>query len=420
VEKIVYVDKEVEVEKFVEVPVERIVHVDKIVEVERIVEKPVEVEKLVYVDKIIEVERIKEVPIERIVEVDRVVEVEKIVYVDRIVEVPMKDRSLNASIGSGLPPVLSDMGLYRYNASNSSDGLPILNGTRELGAPFQRESQDSAPTSPSDTTFPSLPQDRTRPPTFIIPPPPNMPPPAGITVRKVSMPPPRPLSPPPPEVYQRSITPVNGQRSNLLVPGQGSLRAMPPPNASRSSISKAKGSNSSSFGSTSGGASKSMAEFGLQPTGGSLAARTNVRKKADFVLNSHASLASSTFSGRSHRDRAPSIDSSHSSEALHSDALPQESMGGEAMGPGGTTPSTDPQVIFAITQTMIGEFLYKYTRKTMGKGHSDKRHKRFFWVHPYTKTLYWSSADPGSTGTQESSAKSGEFSSFFRLRFCSK
>ncbi|KAL7417325.1 meiotic cell cortex C-terminal pleckstrin homology-domain-containing protein [Mrakia frigida] len=298
------------------------------------------------------------------------------------------------------------MGLYRYDASTSSDGLPVQNGQRDLGAFFQQDSQDSAPTSPSDTTFPSLPQDRSRPPTFIIPPPPNMPPPAGITVRKVSMPPPRPLSPPPPEVYQRSITPVNGQRSNLLVPGQGSVRAMPPPNTSRPSISKAKGSQSSSFRSTSGGASRSMAEFGIQPTGGSLAARTNVRKKADFVVNSHASLASSTFSGRSHRDRAPSIDSSHSSEAPHSDALPQESMGGAATGPGGTTPSTDPQVIFAITQTMIGEFLYKYTRKTMGKGHSDKRHKRFFWVHPYTKTLYWSSADPGSTGTQESSAKS--------------
>jgi hypothetical protein len=55
---------------------------------------------------------------------------------------------------------------------------------------------------------------------------------------------------------------------------------------------------------------------------------------------------------------------------------------------------------------MIGEFLYKYTRKTIGKGHGQTRHKRFFWVHPYTKTLYWSSADPGSSNVSESSAKS--------------
>ncbi|KAI0066900.1 hypothetical protein BV25DRAFT_1820014 [Artomyces pyxidatus] len=55
---------------------------------------------------------------------------------------------------------------------------------------------------------------------------------------------------------------------------------------------------------------------------------------------------------------------------------------------------------------MIGEFLYKYTRRAIGKGHGEKRHKRFFWVHPYTKTLYWSSADPGSSNVSESSAKS--------------
>jgi hypothetical protein len=71
--------------------------------------------------------------------------------------------------------------------------------------------------------------------------------------------------------------------------------------------------------------------------------------------------------------------------------------------------STDPTIIHAITQTMIGEFLYKYTRRTIGKGHGQTRHRRFFWVHPYTKTLYWSSADPGSSNVSESSAKSGSF-----------
>ena len=71
--------------------------------------------------------------------------------------------------------------------------------------------------------------------------------------------------------------------------------------------------------------------------------------------------------------------------------------------------ATDPAIIHAITQTMIGEFLYKYTRKTIGKGHGERRHKRFFWVHPYTRTLYWSSADPGSANVSESSAKSGTY-----------
>jgi len=68
--------------------------------------------------------------------------------------------------------------------------------------------------------------------------------------------------------------------------------------------------------------------------------------------------------------------------------------------------STDPAVIHAITQTMIGEFLYKYTRRAIGKGYGERRHRRFFWVHPYTRTLYWSSADPTSSSVTESSAKS--------------
>ena len=79
----------------------------------------------------------------------------------------------------------------------------------------------------------------------------------------------------------------------------------------------------------------------------------------------------------------------------------------QPLGVPGAGGSTDPAIIHAITQTMIGEFLYKYTRKAIGKGHGERRHKRFFWVHPYTKTLYWSSADPGSSNVSESSAKSG-------------
>ena len=69
---------------------------------------------------------------------------------------------------------------------------------------------------------------------------------------------------------------------------------------------------------------------------------------------------------------------------------------------------TDSYIIHAISQTMIGEFLYKYPRKAIGKGYTERRHRRFFWVHPYTKTLYWSSTDPGSSSVSDSSAKSGQ------------
>ncbi|KAI4178582.1 MAG: hypothetical protein LQ346_007398 [Caloplaca aetnensis] len=67
---------------------------------------------------------------------------------------------------------------------------------------------------------------------------------------------------------------------------------------------------------------------------------------------------------------------------------------------------TDPRMIQAITQTMIGEFLWKYTRKA-GRGEmSSNRHRRFFWIHPYTRTLYWSDRDPSTAGRAEMKAKS--------------
>ncbi|CEI85619.1 hypothetical protein RMCBS344292_00078 [Rhizopus microsporus] len=46
-----------------------------------------------------------------------------------------------------------------------------------------------------------------------------------------------------------------------------------------------------------------------------------------------------------------------------------------------------------------------HTRRYVGGGISENKHRRFFWVHPYTKTLYWSSIEPGVDGS-ESKAKS--------------
>lgn len=79
----------------------------------------------------------------------------------------------------------------------------------------------------------------------------------------------------------------------------------------------------------------------------------------------------------------------------------------DGMGMGqGFHPNTDPRMIQAITQTMIGEMMWKYTRKA-GRGEmSSTRHRRFFWVHPYTRTLYWSDRDPASANRAELKSKS--------------
>ena len=74
--------------------------------------------------------------------------------------------------------------------------------------------------------------------------------------------------------------------------------------------------------------------------------------------------------------------------------------------PQGISPSTDPRMIQAITQTMIGEMMWKYTRKA-GRGEmSSTRHRRFFWVHPYTRTLYWSDRDPATADRAQLKSKS--------------
>ncbi|RJE24091.1 hypothetical protein PHISCL_03580 [Aspergillus sclerotialis] len=74
--------------------------------------------------------------------------------------------------------------------------------------------------------------------------------------------------------------------------------------------------------------------------------------------------------------------------------------------PHGYSAGTDPRMIQAITQTMIGEFLWKYTRKTVTGDMSSTRHRRYFWVHPYTRTLYWSEHAPQSAGKAELKTKS--------------
>ncbi|KAK9493885.1 meiotic cell cortex C-terminal pleckstrin homology-domain-containing protein [Lipomyces doorenjongii] len=57
-----------------------------------------------------------------------------------------------------------------------------------------------------------------------------------------------------------------------------------------------------------------------------------------------------------------------------------------------------PLMLQAITQTMIGEYLWKYTRRKGRQTLSENRHKRYFWVHPYTRTLYWSDKNPSAGG----------------------
>ncbi|KAG0017795.1 hypothetical protein BGZ81_010528 [Podila clonocystis] len=112
--------------------------------------------------------------------------------------------------------------------------------------------------------------------------------------------------------------------------------------------------------------------------------------------NGSISSMSTDYGGGRERDRRMSVSSNYDGQ--------------------GTT-STDPSMIQVITQTMIGDYLWKYTRRptVMASVISEKRHRRYFWVHPYTKTMYWSLSNPAAEGSREQRAKSALIVAIFQI-----
>ncbi|KAI0822893.1 hypothetical protein BC628DRAFT_1521193 [Trametes gibbosa] len=241
--------------------------------------------------------------------------------------------------------------------------------------------------------------DKSRPPMMVLPPPPRQPPPPNsmlppsfIPDKRMShdLPPPRPSSPPPPELIQRATTPslgipgrgTIGRSHGSMPPSQQGLRQLPSTSSFRSAANAAARAPLSS---------PSALSFNLRDTQRRELSSASLHSGGQSIGSQRSSISSENHIFE-HMRRQSNV------EAINvQDRAPQTA---------GGVGSTDPTIIHAITQTMIGEFLYKYTRRAIGKGHGERRHKRFFWVHPYTRTLYWSSADPGSSNVTESSAKS--------------
>ncbi|KAH9042692.1 hypothetical protein EDB85DRAFT_1916285 [Lactarius pseudohatsudake] len=265
---------------------------------------------------------------------------------------------------------------------------------------------DNTPRSRMPVAAPA-PVDKSRPPMMMLPPPPrappppnSMPPPQFIPERRIptsstsshDVAPGRPISPPPPELIQRATTPTFGSLRGGLPRQHGS--SLPP-----TAQGLASRPSTHSFRSAANIASHVMPANVISIF--SNRERDRVREMSTTSLQSDRSLGSGRSSMSSDNHYYPARSQSRATNALPpAGVLPQNG----AAGP--STRGTDPAILHAITQTMIGEFLYKYTRRTIGKGHGERRHKRFFWVHPYTRTLYWSDADPGSSNVSESSAKS--------------
>jgi hypothetical protein len=234
-----------------------------------------------------------------------------------------------------------------------------------------------------------------------IPSPPFIPKRRTLSASNVSDegPPARPSSPPPPENIKRATTPllvvptrgIFSRQQGASMPTNSNIRQWPSTSSFRSAAAAAK---------LAGGASPGNSALLSQ-----VSSRSRERRELSSTsLVSGASLGSPRSSISSDHLLAPNSAQPNSTPG-HPNVSNHQSMG-----------ATDNVVIQAITQTMIGEFLFKYTRRTIGKGHGERRHKRFFWVHPYTKTLHWSMSDPGSANVTKSTSKSGKsitFSSSF-------
>ena len=125
------------------------------------------------------------------------------------------------------------------------------------------------------------------------------------------------------------------------------------------------------------------------------------------------SVASRSTTGMSRRTSISSFES----EVEDRFGLNHERVGGfDEYGQYAT--GTDPRVIQAITQTMIGEHLWKYTRNQMQRSKmSENRHRRFFWIHPYTKTLYWSTENPAISKESNRSTRSGIIPAMSKVTF---
>lgn len=68
----------------------------------------------------------------------------------------------------------------------------------------------------------------------------------------------------------------------------------------------------------------------------------------------------------------------------------------------------EPRLIQALLHTMRGDSMSKTIRRSSRKDGTRKVHNRLFWIHPYTRMLYWSSTERGLSGVNESNTKGGE------------
>ena len=204
--------------------------------------------------------------------------------------------------------------------------------------------------------------DKTKPPTMALPPPPKLPPPTSSMLppafiperRTDGVPPPRPSSPSPPELIQQATTPLGSVLSVPGAKGVYNLRqhgsSMPP-----SQAGLRQPPSTSSFRSAANAAN--YAQGSIPPSNALPSYSVRERERREFsttsLISEHSGIVSprSSISSEHHHPyhHSPNMKEPPSTPDKTADLTPRAIVNG---------PSTDPVIIHAITQTMIGEFLY--------------------------------------------------------------
>lgn len=269
----------------------------------------------------------------------------------------------------------------------------LLEDVHAAGNAPRRKTKKSTASAKSALAAVDLTQSRPNP-TMSVPPPPRTPPPPGPVPRR-SQPPIFQSAPPPPStpIPANLIREVNAATSPAA--GTGSKT----PTTAADQLHKARSSatmrSKRSSKQTPAGPTRRrsvQSDFAPAVTPAGTAVVTSKSKYHTHGSLSDASTRSSATSDVT--SRAPSLLAFDADRTLQPGQLSF-----------GETHGASRAAITAVTTTMIGSSLYKYVRNTLPFG-TEKRHKRYVWIHPYTMTVYWSAQDPGSTQGAQSKAKS--------------
>ncbi|RCI03389.1 hypothetical protein CU098_000520, partial [Rhizopus stolonifer] len=202
---------------------------------------------------------------------------------------------------------------------------------------------------------------------------------------------------PPPSSLERSVS-----TSRLNLP---SVNVTPAPSVSTPTNTGRKLRLSSSVSSLRIGSSKKDSQKNARPSTDSTHSFGSFRildssKYQSHRLQSKSSISLRELSNKQHSTTSVSTMSSGEDQTPNSSQIHAPMNSDETFSGFPSAGGTDMYVISAITQTMIGEWMSKHTRRYVGGGISEKKHQRYFWVHPYTKILYWSPEKPGAEGNQ--------------------